>query len=344
MLVACSTLLLAALVLFLNTPAGRTWTPMLSFLGFGTRQQQQPAPVAETTARDDNKKEDPRSEDKRSTSSEDVEDRRSRSPPSGDSTPRATPADTKPASGAAPVPTFSLNSNHESDSEEEEEDLPPPSFPAMNSAQRASAAPSHPRGPPTLKPLPVQATRPSQLMPPPPRPIPNRTIPANGSLRPSNGPLPNRGPPGAGLKPPTGGLLVPQSIASKTPNPRQKVLLKPGRSPLDWATLLKSGSNLSGVDRLHRVTPSQLKFANGRKGRPCWSSYQGKVYNIGTYLEYHPGGEGELRRAAGKDGEKLFLDVHPWVNWENMLGECLVGITVGENDMAANASSLEDMD
>jgi cytochrome b involved in lipid metabolism len=92
-----------------------------------------------------------------------------------------------------------------------------------------------------------------------------------------------------------------------------------------------------------------LKYNNGRKGKPAWSSYQGKVYNITPYLPFHPGGEGELRRAAGKDGGKLFMEVHPWVNWENMLGECLVGIVVSEEQGQNNAAlhsgkSLEDMD
>ena len=85
-----------------------------------------------------------------------------------------------------------------------------------------------------------------------------------------------------------------------------------------------------------------LKEKNGRKGKPAWSSYHGKVYNLTPYLPFHPGGEGELRRAAGKDGTKLFMDVHPWVNWENMLGECMVGILVSEEP--AKPSTLDDMD
>jgi cytochrome b involved in lipid metabolism len=102
---------------------------------------------------------------------------------------------------------------------------------------------------------------------------------------------------------------------------------------------------LSGVDTLVRVTPSMLKEKNGRKGKPAWSVYQGKVYNISPYLPFHPGGEGELRRASGKDGTKLFMEVHPWVNWENMMGECMVGIMVGEEQSpAATGGSLEDMD
>ena len=129
----------------------------------------------------------------------------------------------------------------------------------------------------------------------------------------------------------------------KTPTSRGKVLLSPGHSPLDWANLQRSGSNLSGVPSLLRVTPAMLKEKNGRKGKPAWSSYEGKVYNITPYLPFHPGGEGELRRVAGKDGRKLFMEVHPWVNWDNMLGECLVGIVVTE-EQAAPATSLEDMD
>lgn len=73
----------------------------------------------------------------------------------------------------------------------------------------------------------------------------------------------------------------------------------------------------------------------------------GKVYNITPYLPFHPGGKGELLRGAGKDSEKLFKEIHPWVNWDGMLGECLVGILVGENDGAAfdgGGGGLEEMD
>lgn len=45
-----------------------------------------------------------------------------------------------------------------------------------------------------------------------------------------------------------------------------------------------------------------------------------------------------------KDGERLFLEVHPWVNWEGLLGECLVGILVSEDEAQKDAGGLEDMD
>ncbi|EON62545.1 hypothetical protein W97_01769 [Coniosporium apollinis CBS 100218] len=257
-----------------------------------------------------------------------------RDTPSPQTTPKAS------AINGAPIPSFSLSS---SDLADEDNDVVAPSFPATNSAQRASVAPTlSPRNPSIQKPLLQPAA--AQLMPPPPRLAPNPRVGQGtaASLRvPTTGPLPNRGPPSSS----NGSTLgVPSSGVVKPTNGREraKVNLGPGYSPLDWATLLKSGKNLSGVTGFQRVTPSQLKAMNGRKGRPAWSSYQGKVYNISPYLPYHPGGEGELRRAAGKDGAKLFMEVHPWVNWENMMGECLVGILVSEE--SGGGASLEDMD
>ena len=58
----------------------------------------------------------------------------------------------------------------------------------------------------------------------------------------------------------------------------------------------------------------------------------GKVYNVSAYIPFHPGGEKELLRAAGRDGSKLFNASHPWVNVDNMLEECLIGILVSEDE------------
>lgn len=51
-------------------------------------------------------------------------------------------------------------------------------------------------------------------------------------------------------------------------------------------------------------------------------------------------------RGAGKigDAEKLFLEIHPWVNWESMLGECLIGILVGENEGIEHREKVSDLD
>jgi len=59
-----------------------------------------------------------------------------------------------------------------------------------------------------------------------------------------------------------------------------------------------------GVPTLLRVTPSMLKQHNTRQD--AWTAINGKVYNVTPYLAFHPGGEKELMRVAGRDGTKLF--------------------------------------
>ncbi|KAI9000424.1 cytochrome b5-like heme/steroid binding domain-containing protein [Trametes punicea] len=90
----------------------------------------------------------------------------------------------------------------------------------------------------------------------------------------------------------------------------------------------KSGQNLRGTDTLLRVTPSMLKQHRSRDD--AWTAIHGKVYNITPYLPYHPGGEKELMRVAGRDGTKLFALTHAWVNVDYMLDECFVGFLIPE--------------
>ncbi|KAI9771911.1 MAG: hypothetical protein M1835_006344 [Candelina submexicana] len=178
-------------------------------------------------------------------------------------------------------------------------------------------------------------------MPPPPRPSALRSPPsAASSLRtPNAGPLPNHSPTATTAS----SLSLPSSMTQKPLKPRQKVLLTPGHSPLDWARLQKSGTDLRGIStpRLIPVPPSLLRKHNGRKGNDAWSVWQGKVYNITPYRLFHPGGENELMKAAGRDGSKLFMEVHPWVNWENMLGQCLVGVMVEEEKVIGDKSEVD---
>ncbi|NWS42101.1 NB5R4 reductase, partial [Probosciger aterrimus] len=102
------------------------------------------------------------------------------------------------------------------------------------------------------------------------------------------------------------------------------VPLKPGRSLMDWIRLTKSGRDMTGLKgRLVEVTEDEL--AKHNKKEDCWICIRGFVYNVTPYMEYHPGGEDELMKAAGTDGTDLFDQVHRWVNYESMLKECLVG-------------------
>ena len=243
-----------------------------------------------------------------------------------ESTPKANA--TEPASN---VPSFNLSMDDDDKSDDTTPEQSVPSFPAANSAQRASAMP-----PPKLPNVKSARSTASSLMPPPARvPATLRPPPsAASSLR-----APPNGLPANSQQRASGGLSARGAVP--TPNARNKIHLSPGHSPMDWAALARS-KDLAGVSSFQKVTPSQLRSMTGRRGKPAWSSWQGKVYNITPYLKFHPGGEAELMKAAGRDGEKLFMEVHGWVNWENMLGSCLVGVMVAED--YGKTSELDEMD
>ncbi|KAJ8411432.1 hypothetical protein AAFF_G00162400 [Aldrovandia affinis] len=117
---------------------------------------------------------------------------------------------------------------------------------------------------------------------------------------------------------------APSSQQRVAPSGRNKVMLKPGRSLMDWIRVSKSGRDLTGLrGRLIEVTEEELRKHNTRED--CWTCIRGMVYNVSPYMEFHPGGEEELMKAAGVDGTDLFDQVHRWVNYESMLKECLVG-------------------
>ncbi|ORY95561.1 cytochrome b5-like heme/steroid binding domain-containing protein [Syncephalastrum racemosum] len=107
---------------------------------------------------------------------------------------------------------------------------------------------------------------------------------------------------------------------------RQKVMLKPGHSPLDWARLKSSGQNLRGVNQLGRYTLDEV--AQHKSMDDAWTAIQGKIYNITPYIKFHPGGVRDLMRIAGRDGTKLYMMTHSWVNAEFMLDACMVGFLV----------------
>ncbi|KAL2268201.1 hypothetical protein VTJ83DRAFT_3047 [Remersonia thermophila] len=256
----------------------------------------------------------------------------------GQSTPKASVTPRDPAS-PVPVPAFSLS-------------------PADSTTTTTSSSSSSSSSSPSA----------STLMPPPPRPpalrptsTPTSTATSTSSSSPAStlrnrspNPLPARGPGCSTLAPPPTAtathLNTPnntsRSSSSLSSSSSRSIVLKPGHSPLDWARLTASPTaDLRGLGPgapYLRVTPSMLKRMTGRRGKDAWTALGGKVYNITPYLPFHPGGEPELLRAAGRDGTRLFAEVHPWVNWEGMLAACLVGIYVPEED--GEGGDMEAMD
>lgn len=113
---------------------------------------------------------------------------------------------------------------------------------------------------------------------------------------------------------------------------RNKVALEPGHSPLDWANLNNTAPKnvLRGMPpntpppQYVRVTKDELKQHKTRED--CWTSINGKVFNITPYVNFHPGGVSEIMKCAGRDGTALFNKYHSWVNADRMLSNCCVGL------------------
>ncbi|KAK6457898.1 cytochrome b5-like heme/steroid binding domain-containing protein [Scheffersomyces xylosifermentans] len=113
---------------------------------------------------------------------------------------------------------------------------------------------------------------------------------------------------------------------------RKKVVLEPGHSPLDWASLNQKTPKhiLRGVapdvppPQYVRVTKDELKKHKTKDD--CWTSINGKVFNITPYIHFHPGGVDEIMKCAGRDGTALFNKYHSWVNADRMLENCMVGV------------------
>ncbi|KAI8443525.1 cytochrome b5-like heme/steroid binding domain-containing protein [Phakopsora pachyrhizi] len=117
-------------------------------------------------------------------------------------------------------------------------------------------------------------------------------------------------------------LLLSNTRLDKRPAPRSsRVRLLPGFSQLDWAKLKSLGENLrvKGVTGLRRITRSELKEHRSLKDGEVWSLFNGKVYNLTSYLDFHPGGRKELMRVGGKDGTELFMKTNAWISVESMM-------------------------
>lgn len=154
------------------------------------------------------------------------------------------------------------------------------------------------------------------------------------SLKPPSSQQPIR-PPSSSSRP--SGLSLapfpaPNSAQRAQNGARRKVVLQPGHSPLDWASLtLRTPPHiLRGVEpntpppQYVRVSRDELK--KHKTLEDCWTCINGKVFNITPYVNFHPGGVDEIMKCAGRDGTALFNKYHAWVNADRMLEKCMVGI------------------
>lgn len=114
--------------------------------------------------------------------------------------------------------------------------------------------------------------------------------------------------------PPPKGTALPKKANPRT---RRQERIQKGFGLSDWNRLLKSTHDLAqrgGAPMRRDITRAEV--AEHNQEYDGWMILHGKVYNIGPYLAYHPGGLSILKPSLGKDASALFDKYHRWVNVE----------------------------
>ncbi|KAJ9522826.1 hypothetical protein QJQ45_023609 [Haematococcus lacustris] len=102
---------------------------------------------------------------------------------------------------------------------------------------------------------------------------------------------------------------------------RNKVPLEKGYSQVDWMRLAKA----TPAPILRKdITVAEVR--QHKTADDAWMIFRNKVYNIGPYLRFHPGGSDILLKVAGRDGTSLFMKYHPWVAISSLMERHLVGL------------------
>ncbi len=60
------------------------------------------------------------------------------------------------------------------------------------------------------------------------------------------------------------------------------------------------------VKEVVKKTYTLADVAKHNKSTDCWQIIDGKVYNVTSYIPYHPGGPEKVIRECGKDSTKIF--------------------------------------
>lgn len=161
---------------------------------------------------------------------------------------------------------------------------------------------------------PVAATRSGYA----PRPTGTATAPTRSRNAYALGPAANSAMPERSLPVPS---------VEPAPDPTGKVegrFQKKGGSQLEFMRMMAGNKN--PVPKLPEgVQLTAEEVAKHRKPGDAWTIFQGRVYDITSYLDFHPGGKGQIMKGAGKDCTELYNQSHPWVNCDGLIGKLCLG-------------------
>eukprot|EP00742_Colponemidia_sp_Colp-10_P004155 GILJ01004434.1.p1 GENE.GILJ01004434.1~~GILJ01004434.1.p1 ORF type:complete len:205 (+),score=26.80 GILJ01004434.1:41-655(+) len=107
---------------------------------------------------------------------------------------------------------------------------------------------------------------------------------------------------------------------------RKKVAVADGKSQSDWIRMMEHNRNPVGMLGMPLQHFTMEQVAEHNEEHDAWTVLNGRVYDITSYIPYHPGGIPKIKLAMGKDCTKLFNAYHPWVNSEILIGKLLIGM------------------
>eukprot|EP00955_Chlamydomonas_euryale_P051232 354819-Chlamydomonas_euryale.AAC.2 len=95
---------------------------------------------------------------------------------------------------------------------------------------------------------------------------------------------------------------------------------------VDYMRMMSGGGGgAAGSERPQGRGISRDELRAHRSPGDAWIALKGKVYDVTSYLSYHPGGARVLLGAAGTDATRLFQKHHAWVDADYLLSASTVG-------------------
>jgi len=116
-----------------------------------------------------------------------------------------------------------------------------------------------------------------------------------------------------------------------------------GSSLVSFQKFLTQNKNLTPEYEPGLTQLTREEVARHNSPSDMWTIYRGNVYNITPFLDYHPGGEEELLKAAGTDCTELYDKHHPWVNADAVLGHLKLGPLRGASPQKNQSNALNEI-
>ena len=97
------------------------------------------------------------------------------------------------------------------------------------------------------------------------------------------------------------------------------------KSPFEYMKFLNENKDPLGLKGKDLPAYTLDEIAQHNQPPSIWTIYEGKVYDITMYRDYHPGGEDILKSTYGKDCTELFKKFHGYINIDNLLKPFQIG-------------------